>query len=152
VQHLANQELHDHHTVEFLAELGCLTPKALTIVSPSRGQSHQGDLRFDRFLRHHMFLLMLPTECHFHKCRVVSESSLKGRGFASVSITAGAIEAYSDLRPSIEDMRAGGLSFGAIAKRLNTQGHTTRRGPPWNPVRTCCIGRYWRSFLCRPLR
>jgi hypothetical protein len=31
-------------------------------------------------------------------------------------------------------MRAGGLSFGAIAKRLNTQGHTTRRGLPWNPV------------------
>jgi hypothetical protein len=58
--------LHDHHTGELLAELGRLTPKALTIVSPS------------------------------------------------------AIEAYSDLRPSIEDIRADGLSFGAIAKRLNT--------------------------------
>jgi hypothetical protein len=29
-------------------------------------------------------------------------------------------------------MRQQGFSFGAIAAELNQQGHTTRRGKPWN--------------------
>jgi hypothetical protein len=31
-------------------------------------------------------------------------------------------------------MKAEGLSLRAIAERLNAEGHTTRRGKPWNPV------------------
>jgi DNA invertase Pin-like site-specific DNA recombinase len=66
--------------------------------------------------------------------QLTDEARAKGRGVASKAITAGAIEAYSDLRPTIDGLRAQGLSFGAIAKRLNSERHTTRRGLPWNPV------------------
>ena len=31
-------------------------------------------------------------------------------------------------------MRAGGRSLREIAATLNADGHTTRRGRPWNPV------------------
>jgi len=45
-----------------------------------------------------------------------------------------AAEAYSDLIPAVKAMRAEGLALRAIAERLNSEGHTTRRGKPWNPV------------------
>ena len=32
------------------------------------------------------------------------------------------------------DMRANGMTLTGIAEKLNTEGHTTRRGKPWNPV------------------
>jgi hypothetical protein len=34
----------------------------------------------------------------------------------------------------LAEMREGGLSLRQIAGRLNAEGHTTRRGRPWNPV------------------
>lgn len=45
-----------------------------------------------------------------------------------------ATEAYSHLLPEIERLRAEGKSLQAIADELNSQGHTTRRCKPWNPV------------------
>jgi DNA invertase Pin-like site-specific DNA recombinase len=43
-------------------------------------------------------------------------------------------EAYADLLPTMQKCKAEGLSLEAIANRLNAEGHTTRRGRPWNPV------------------
>lgn len=39
---------------------------------------------------------------------------------------------YSDLLPSVRELHAKGESLQAIADELNRQGHTTRRGKPWN--------------------
>jgi DNA invertase Pin-like site-specific DNA recombinase len=50
-----------------------------------------------------------------------------------------ASEAYADLRPGMADMRAKGQTLQAIADELNTQGHTTRRGRPWNPVQVARV-------------
>lgn len=54
--------------------------------------------------------------------------------FAAADRTERATEAYADLCPSMIDMRANGMTLAAIAERLNSEGHTTRRGKPWNPV------------------
>jgi DNA invertase Pin-like site-specific DNA recombinase len=62
------------------------------------------------------------------------EARERGRAIASAVISRQAIEAYSDIAPEIADLRSAGLSFSAIAKRLNKNGHTTTRGLPWNPV------------------
>ena len=43
-------------------------------------------------------------------------------------------EAYVDLIDDLQVMRNEGLSLRTIAGRLNEQGHTTRRGKPWNPM------------------
>lgn len=43
-------------------------------------------------------------------------------------------EAYADLRPTIVELRTAGLTLAGIAEKLNTVGHTTRRGKSWNPV------------------
>jgi DNA invertase Pin-like site-specific DNA recombinase len=44
------------------------------------------------------------------------------------------LEAYTDLRDSIAQMRVDGLSLRAIATTLNGQGESTRTGKAWNPV------------------
>ena len=41
-------------------------------------------------------------------------------------------KAYSDLVPMMTELRSQGMTFYAIADRLNEQGHTTRRGKDWN--------------------
>jgi DNA invertase Pin-like site-specific DNA recombinase len=38
------------------------------------------------------------------------------------------------LAPEIATMRAEGMSFGAIANRLNAEGQTTRTGTAWHPA------------------
>ncbi|MFO0805087.1 MAG: recombinase family protein [Gemmataceae bacterium] len=45
-----------------------------------------------------------------------------------------AAEAYADLVPSMVAMRAEGLTLAGIAEKLTAEGHTTRRGKPWNAV------------------
>jgi DNA invertase Pin-like site-specific DNA recombinase len=42
------------------------------------------------------------------------------------------LEAYSDVVPTIQELRHTGLSYAAIATRLNDDGQTTRRGKAWN--------------------
>jgi DNA invertase Pin-like site-specific DNA recombinase len=50
-----------------------------------------------------------------------------------------ASEAYTDLRPAMAEWRENGLTLAAIADRLNSEGHTTRRGRPWNPVQVARV-------------
>lgn len=69
------------------------------------------------------------------RCRnLTPEAVAKGRERSIVSRAKAATEAYADLAPLMAEWRAAGLSFAAIAGKLNDEGHTTRRGRPWNPV------------------
>jgi DNA invertase Pin-like site-specific DNA recombinase len=45
-----------------------------------------------------------------------------------------AAQAYTDLLPSVVAMKGQGLSLRAIAGKLDSEGHSTLRGKPWNPV------------------
>lgn len=73
-------------------------------------------------------------------CRRLSgEASAKGRHAASKAIRAKAKAAYEDLAPMLIALKAGGRSLREIAAMLNDEGHTTRRGKPWNPVQVARI-------------
>jgi hypothetical protein len=48
-------------------------------------------------------------------------------------------EAYADLVPTMNACKAEGLSLREIAAQLNAEGHTTRRGRPWNPVQVARV-------------
>ena len=43
-------------------------------------------------------------------------------------------EAYADIVPIMTELRQGGATLQAIADKLNSDGHTTRRGAAWNQV------------------
>lgn len=58
----------------------------------------------------------------------------KGRQAASKVITKQANEAYSDLYERMTASRGVGQTLQQIADSLNSEGHTTRRGKPWNPT------------------
>jgi DNA invertase Pin-like site-specific DNA recombinase len=74
------------------------------------------------------------------QCRnLTPEATARGRQRAAKVRGAAATEAYDDLRPILAEMRGKGLSLKAIAEELNTQGHTTRRGKPWNPVQVARV-------------
>jgi DNA invertase Pin-like site-specific DNA recombinase len=45
-----------------------------------------------------------------------------------------AADAYLDLAPRLADLRAEGQSYQAIADVLTAEGHTTRKGKPWNKM------------------
>ena len=62
-----------------------------------------------------------------------------GAKAGALARTKNATEAYADLLPAVTEMRAEGLTLQAIAERLNTDGHTTRRGRPWNPVQVARV-------------
>jgi len=53
---------------------------------------------------------------------------------ASEARTALAHEAYKELAPMMNEWRAQGETYRAIAKKLNEEGFTTRRGKAWNHV------------------
>jgi len=57
-----------------------------------------------------------------------------GAAAAATTRSKAAREAYADLVPAMRELRDAGRSLAAIADRLNADGHTTRRGRPWNPV------------------
>jgi hypothetical protein len=44
-----------------------------------------------------------------------------------------------DLAPTMKQWRTEGLTLDGIAGRLNAEGHTTRRGRPWNPVQVARV-------------
>lgn len=74
------------------------------------------------------------------QCRKLTmEARLKGSRKASEVRTKVAREAYTDLLPSVEGLRGEGLSLREIAGKLNAEGHTTRRGRPWNPVQVARV-------------
>lgn len=59
--------------------------------------------------------------------------AIKGAAAARQAIVSAANEAYSDLYPLVGEWRQAGRTLQQIADELNQQGHTTRRGRPWNP-------------------
>ena len=44
-----------------------------------------------------------------------------------------------DLSPIVTELRDKGLTQVAIAAELNSMGHTTRRGKPWNQVQVARV-------------
>lgn len=60
--------------------------------------------------------------------------AVAGGKVAAESHRRAADESYSDLYPIVNELRGKGHSLQAIAVELNNQGHTTRRGKPWNPM------------------
>ena len=74
------------------------------------------------------------------QCRnLTPEATARGRQRSAEARAKAATEAYADLRPSVAALRDKGLSLQAIAGELNSQGHTTRRGRPWNPVQVARV-------------
>jgi DNA invertase Pin-like site-specific DNA recombinase len=69
------------------------------------------------------------------ECRNLTQAGRKrGANAAGAAAARMANEAYVDLLPTLKEWKAGGWSQQAIADELNRQGHTTRRGKPWNQV------------------
>jgi DNA invertase Pin-like site-specific DNA recombinase len=60
------------------------------------------------------------------------QGARKGNKAAGVALAEAADEAYSDLYPMLLERRKQGMTFQRIADNLNENGHTTRRGKPWN--------------------
>jgi DNA invertase Pin-like site-specific DNA recombinase len=58
----------------------------------------------------------------------------RGRAVAAKVVSQAARDAYADLLPTMQTHKAAGLTLQAIADKLNAEGHTTRRGKPWNVV------------------
>jgi len=56
----------------------------------------------------------------------------RGRLVAAKVVSKAANEAYADLAPMMTEWRTEGTTLEGIAERLNAEGHTTRRGKPWN--------------------
>jgi len=74
------------------------------------------------------------------ECRNLTQAARKrGAQAAGEAVAATANEAYADLAPIVMELRGRGLSQQAIAQELNEQGHTTRRGRPWNQVQVMRI-------------
>ena len=74
------------------------------------------------------------------QCRNLTQAAReKGAHRAGLAVAKAAAEAYADLRPMLVELRASGKPLRAIADELNTQGHTTRRGRPWNPVQVARV-------------
>jgi DNA invertase Pin-like site-specific DNA recombinase len=63
----------------------------------------------------------------------------KGRAASAAVRSQRAREAYADLQPIMAELRAGGASLQAIADKLNTDGHTTRRGAAWNAMQVARV-------------
>jgi DNA invertase Pin-like site-specific DNA recombinase len=69
------------------------------------------------------------------QCRnLTHEAQQKGAQRAGVAVAKAANEAYVDVAPMMMELRGKGLTLQDIADELGKQGHTTRRGRPWNPV------------------
>jgi len=74
------------------------------------------------------------------QCRnLTAEARVNGAHRAGLAATKAAEEAYSDLLPIVAELRTAGKSLQAIADQLNAEGHTTRRGQPWNPVQVARV-------------
>jgi DNA invertase Pin-like site-specific DNA recombinase len=71
--------------------------------------------------------------------RLTGGANLKAARQAGEAARALADAAYTDLAPVVAELRAEGLSLRVIADRLNAEGHTTRRGMPWNPMQVARV-------------
>jgi DNA invertase Pin-like site-specific DNA recombinase len=63
-----------------------------------------------------------------------AEARRKGASLGSQAAQRKAVEAYADLAPYVQKLRARGLSLRAIAAALNDDGHATRSDKPWTSV------------------
>jgi DNA invertase Pin-like site-specific DNA recombinase len=63
----------------------------------------------------------------------------RGAKIAAERRTAVARDAYTHLEPDLTKLWARGLSLREMAAKLNEQGHTTRKGKPWNPVQVARV-------------
>jgi len=70
---------------------------------------------------------------------LTEEARQRGARHAAVARAKAAGEAYADLAPMMQGWRTEGLTLQQIGDRLNTEGHTTRRGKPWNPVQVARV-------------
>ncbi len=69
------------------------------------------------------------------QCRnLTPEGRSKGLARSANRRKALAVKAYSDLAESMAKLWGQGLTLLAIAEKLSEDGHTTRRGKPWNAV------------------
>ena len=69
------------------------------------------------------------------QCRNLTQAAReRGAARAAEARKEKADAAYVDLLPQLQEWRKSGLSLAEIALRLNKDGHTTRRGKPWNHV------------------
>ena len=69
------------------------------------------------------------------ECRNLTAAGRRRGAKRAVEVNrANAVAAYVDLAPIVRELRDQGLSLRGIAARLNVEGHTTRRGKPWNQV------------------
>jgi len=74
------------------------------------------------------------------QCRnLTPEVIAKGQKIGAAAARKAAADAYADLAPTMKDWRAEGLTLQQIGDRLNSEGHTTRRGRPWNPVQVARV-------------
>ncbi len=67
-------------------------------------------------------------------CRLQGGANPKAARRAAAAHRARADAAYTDIAPLMAGRRAEGQTLRQIAAALNADGHTTRRGKPWNPV------------------
>ena len=65
---------------------------------------------------------------------LTDEARKRGARSAGIAAQKSAQAAYEDVRETIRALADSGLSLRVVAQRLNEDGHTTRRGRPWNPV------------------
>lgn len=70
------------------------------------------------------------------QCRnnLKQKARIRGAKAAGQSHAKRANDAYGDLYSWIVDYRDRGLTYQEIADKLNSKGHTTRRGMDWNPT------------------
>jgi DNA invertase Pin-like site-specific DNA recombinase len=74
------------------------------------------------------------------QCRnLTQEARLRGAHNSAASHAKAAAEAYADLLPEMKDLRDKGSTLQTIADKLNKDGHTTRRGRPWNTVQVARV-------------
>jgi DNA invertase Pin-like site-specific DNA recombinase len=69
------------------------------------------------------------------QCRNLTPVSIaKGQKLGAAAARRVATEAYADIAEALRSRRDAGQTLKQIADHLNSEGHTTRRGKPWNPV------------------
>jgi DNA invertase Pin-like site-specific DNA recombinase len=67
------------------------------------------------------------------------EAIAKGQKLAAAANQQATVDAYADLAPLMKGWRTEGMTLQQIAARLHSEGHTTRRGRPWNPVQVARV-------------
>ena len=69
-------------------------------------------------------------------------------GYAGRAHARNADQAYADLNPILEKLRAKGFSLRTIADHLNGKGYTTRRDKPRTPTQVARVLRRTRTSRC----